>query len=264
MSKSSISQQLASHNLEITILGDFDSSDELEQLLLLYLGTVPSAPSPFDSIKIRDPVFSATAKTVNCTIEDEEERAIVLIAMKGPSRWTQPSKNMKLPNNERTKCKLYVNRCFFVLAKIISNKLFNIVREKQGLTYDINADATPFDYFDSGTFMVCVTPFVDKIEKTKEETLKVLEDVKQKKITQEELEEVTIPLAKTVATALNSNGYWLGLSFNLQSTYLPKDLDSITQIPEFYQALNLEDIFFVIDNYLQLEPQVTSIGITTK
>jgi predicted Zn-dependent peptidase len=84
----------------------------------------------------------------------------------------------------------------------VSNKLFSIVREKHGLTYDITAGIPTFfsqihileysiyDYYDAGLFTITVTPFADKIEQTKQETFQVLKEIKQKNISQQELDEV--------------------------------------------------------------------------
>jgi hypothetical protein len=64
------------------------------------------------------------------------------------------------------------------------------VREKLGLTYDISADLAMYDFYDCSLLYINVTPFADKIEQTKQATLEVLRDVKAKKITQEDLNEV--------------------------------------------------------------------------
>ncbi len=51
---------------------------------------------------------------------------------------------------------------------------------------------------------------------------------------------------------------------NLQLRESPKNLDCIHGIPQFYESITLEDILYIIDHCLELDPVCTSIGIAEK
>ena len=120
------------------------------------------------------------------------------------------------------------------------------------------AEYSIYDYYDAGFLTITVTPFADKIEQTKQETINVLKDVKAKNVTQQEFDEVLVPLVTSLNTSVkSSNGYWLGLIGHLQNEALPKDIACVTNIPEYYASLTLEDVFYVIDNYLNVEMSVS-------
>jgi hypothetical protein len=74
---------------------------------------------------------------------------------------------------------------------------------------------------------------------------------------------VLVPLVKSLETSVkSSNGYWLGLITHLQNEALPKDLDCVANIPKYYGSITLEDLFYVIENYLNLNLSV-SLALTS-
>lgn len=60
---------------------------------------------------------------------------------------------------------------------------------------------------------------------------------------------------------MSTNSYWLSLITQLQDTDVPKDLSCIKQIPQAYEAINMDDLKFVIDNYLHSANMIISTAI---
>jgi len=261
MAKEAVQRQLASNNLEVVILGDFQDTEEVENLFLRYFGSIPPTPSPFDSIKLKQFSITKTPKYISGTIEDEADRSVMIMATKAVARWNKLQAPTKNPLSSQP---LYCSRTTYILTKLISAKLFSIVREKLGLTYEISADFYQYDFYNTSLFFINVTPFTDKIEQTKEAVLEVLRDIKTKKFTQAELDEEIVPQTHAITEALNTNGYWVGLMSYLQHPEVPKDFDCIRKIAEFYSALTLEDISYAIDHFLDLDTLAISVASTTK
>src|SRR5687768_11550021 len=85
---------------------------------------------------------------------------------------------------------LYFHRIVLIMCDMISNRLFNVVREKLGLTYDISFSSTCPELYDGGMLLLSTSPFPDKIEEIVEESLKILKSFLDGNFTQEELDEV--------------------------------------------------------------------------
>jgi hypothetical protein len=73
-----------------------------------------------------------------------------------------------------------------------------------------------------------------------------------------------VPQLHSIKEALNTNGYWLGLMELLQNPNHLKNFDCIRNIPDFYAALTLEDVMYMIDNYLDVENLAISVAYTSK
>ena len=55
----------------------------------------------------------------------------------------------------------------------------------------------------------------------------------------------------------------IGLLTQLQNPVLPKDLRCSKNIPKFYESITLDDIFFVIDHFLNVDNFSISLVVTT-
>lgn len=106
-----------------------------------------------------------------------------------------------------------------------------------------------------------VVPFYDQIEKTIQETLLVLDQIKRKEFTEDDLIEVIVPWVRSINTSMSTNSYWLSLITQLQDPDVPKDLSCIKQIPQAYEAINMDDLKFVIDSYLHPTNMVISTAV---
>ncbi|KAJ1493257.1 hypothetical protein T484DRAFT_1769096, partial [Baffinella frigidus] len=147
------------HRLEVTVVGDYaETGQELEDLLLLYLGTVAS-PLPADhpslqhaaqvlhdrhhparrlpiaamlphSAPTRDPKqWTLSLKTV--TLPDEEPRAVINMCFRTIGYYGQEGQGKFLSAGGNVR----LSRAFFVLTKVLDNRMHDQLREKLGLGY---------------------------------------------------------------------------------------------------------------------------------
>lgn len=75
------------------------------------------------------------------------------------------------------------------------------------------------DLYDRGTVMISLTPFPQSIALTVEETIKVLQDFAEKKVTLEEFEEAKKPFVSHMHSNLFKNYYWLSQMEYMQVTF---------------------------------------------
>lgn len=68
-----------------------------EKLLLQYFGTLPAGTPPL-SPNFQHLSLSNTSKNISCTLEDEEDRAVMYIAGKTQNRWGFIGDEMVLVN----------------------------------------------------------------------------------------------------------------------------------------------------------------------
>eukprot|EP00027_Filamoeba_sp_ATCC50430_P015909 CAMPEP_0168572928 /NCGR_PEP_ID=MMETSP0413-20121227/18237_1 /TAXON_ID=136452 /ORGANISM="Filamoeba nolandi, Strain NC-AS-23-1" /LENGTH=679 /DNA_ID=CAMNT_0008606093 /DNA_START=22 /DNA_END=2059 /DNA_ORIENTATION=- len=246
--KKVILMQLQPHNMELCLVGDFDPA-VAEDMIQTYFGTLSNTDNNTDiPIETHIP-FKTTSDLLCAAIQDDNERAVMYLAFKCCNKWGVSGNNMVTVADP-----LRESRILGVLSKIISNRMYNIIREKKGLTYDISCDCVLYDWFDGGLFIVNLSPFVSKIDETKQAVLEVLQDFKAKHITQEEFDEAVFPMAKWLASSLNSsNLFWSSVLATLQNPATPKDLSCFKSMTQFYPNLKLTDLHDVIDKYFGLE-----------
>jgi predicted Zn-dependent peptidase len=152
-------------NLEVAISGDFEP-EALEAGLLRYLGVMghgdgqdSSAAPPWKGREeevFRLDFAAGSKSAVADHIEDDTERAYVLMGFPSVNRWgrLKPStpgatdidlvggKGLQLvpdtlAGGGRYCREMHVSRCMSVANDIISNRLFEEIREKRGLVYSI-------------------------------------------------------------------------------------------------------------------------------
>eukprot|EP01119_Soliformovum_irregulare_P010046 TRINITY_DN2436_c0_g4_i1.p1 TRINITY_DN2436_c0_g4~~TRINITY_DN2436_c0_g4_i1.p1 ORF type:complete len:1034 (-),score=180.46 TRINITY_DN2436_c0_g4_i1:108-3209(-) len=250
----------STRNIELTLVGDFEKNQVVETILA-YFGSLPAGDwrAP-DHHHLN---ISAKGETIHTLVEDDEERAFMHLGFVCPNRWGKIGDHdllAKHPNTSRSP--VYSSRILLIASMILNNKLFTTIREKMGLTYDISTDVAQYEFYDRGMFFVSLVPFPGEIERTKQEVVKMLHDFKHQKATQEELDEVLVPMVKGLKTSLTTNSYWLNLLAHVQNVNHPKDLSALTQIPQFYETVTLADISFILDHCFLPENLTTSIGVT--
>jgi len=165
---------------------------------------------------------------------------------------------------------LWKSRTMYLLTEMINNRLFSIVREKQGLLYTASIYAQLPDLYDRGTVIINLTPFTESIALTVEETIKVLLDFRDKKFTMEEFMEAKVPYVANLRSDLFQNSFWLT---HLECMQLPHcvsdsvkmDFSCCHSFPERYDEITLEDVHIVTDEYFrELDKICASVGVAGK
>jgi len=254
-----IQAQVVPSNLEVAISGDFDP-EELESQLTTYFGTIGGGagkPPPWagkDSFRFK---FAGKASVQDSvTVQDTVVRTYAMMGFPTVNRWgkleqagdlsldIEPKESWptELPSGDAYCQKMHVSRCLSVANDIISNKLFEQIREKRGLVYGIGFSWRPYRVFDGGYATVTFMPKPDQVERSIAEVKEVLCDLFQNGVTDEEFEGAKQPLVTKVREADKTNGFWIHLMEDVTGRATPKDLSCIQKVDEHYDAVTKEEV----------------------
>jgi predicted Zn-dependent peptidase len=283
--REAVMHQLVSGNLEVSIVGDYDSLEDLEEAVIRYLGTVTPKTTNASSLLLTDKPLAVCdppmeQRHLTWHLKDSDERACAYIAGPAPNRWgnftaaqqaeriaggatrgevhppmlvpagSSPNLVAKATQIRRAH-PLYASVTLGLLTEIINSRLFTTVRDSLGLTYDVSFELSLFDRLASGWFNVNVTSTPAKISEAMMASLRVLKGCKSLPITQRELQRAKRTLLIRHETDLKNNSYWLGLLTHLQSGAVPlKGVECLRDLVTMYEAATVEDIF---DAYSQFD-----------
>ena len=291
--KEGVMAQLHSGNLEISVVGDFDE-DELEQAVLMYLGTVEpkaDAQGPGDAL-IQSPTVCDPPLEVRHSVwhlKDSDERACAYIAGLAPCRWGEfgnqqaplqaldPStiqtpppplapgaspEEIKTARNLRRQHPLYASATLGLLSEMINSRLFTTVRDTLGLTYDVSFELSLFDRLPTGWFYVNVTSTPQKIKDAMMASMRVLRSGSIQPFTSRDLLRAKRTLITRHESDLKDNGYWLALLTHVQSPSVPlKSVECLRDLTAMYESITVEDIYEAYSHFdFSDEATFTCIG----
>jgi len=210
--------------------------------------------------------FAAGSKSaVADHIEDDTERAYVLMGFPSVNRWGQlkPSspgateidlvggKGLQLVPDSLAAggsyCKeMHVSRCMSVANDIISNRLFEEIREKRGLVYSIGYGWRPYRLLSGGYCTITFMPKFDQVSEGVEEVKKVLQTILDEGFTDEEFVGAKDPLVTKVRETERQNVFWVQLMEDLGNDISPKSVDCIRQVADHYETLTKEQVLEVV------------------
>ncbi|KAH7434480.1 hypothetical protein KP509_06G019300 [Ceratopteris richardii] len=282
--KDAVLEQLVTEDMEVSIVGDF-TEDEIEACILDFLGTVtPSKASPeaeFSErpISILSPA-SPELRHQTVLLKDTDERACAYIAGAAPNRWGLTADNLDLnisiqPSNQpkgeealsllldkfelatgsdgtifskQTRHPLYSCVALTLLSEIINARLFTLVRDTLGLTYDVSFEMSLFDRLKGGWYVISVTSTPAKVKKAVDASLKVLRGLRENPISQRDLDRARRTLMMRHESDSKDNTYWLGLLTHIQSSKVErKDISCIRDRFKLYEAATIEDVYNAYD-----------------
>ena len=219
-------------------------------MALRYLGSIPRLPHSISN----DPAalslrYAPEGGRRSVHITDDRARAFVSIGFFGPNKWGDQVPGVN---------PLHDARALTLLDAVINNRLYLELREKRGLLYSCGFEMDMPTHLASGFCLVGLAPLVDKIDETIECALEQLRSIKAKRISQAELDEAKKPLVEFKRTQLHENTSWLYL---LQLTQRqPYGFALMHEIPEYYEALTLEDLYDVVDRHIHLDRLWIGVG----
>ena len=291
--KEEVLKQLHAGNLEISIVGDFDEA-ELEQSILMYLGTVepkPSLPLAGDAIAqcptVCNPALDERHQVWH--LKDSDERACAYIAGVAPCRWGEfgrqqeplvPMDAASIPspppplapgateeevdrNRElRRQHPLYASATLGLLSEMINSRLFTTVRDTLGLTYDVSFELSLFDRLPTGWFYVNVTSTPQKIKDAMMASMRVLRSGSIQPFTSRDLLRAKRTLITRHESDLKDNGYWLALLTHIQSPAVPlKSVECLRDLTAMYESITVEDVYEAYNHFdFSDEATFTCIG----
>jgi len=133
-----------------------------------------------------------------------------------------------------------------VANDIISNRLFEEIREKRGLVYSIGYSWRPYRLLTGGYATVTFMPKFDQVEQSVDEVKKVLQSILDDGFTEEEFQGSKGPLVTKVRETEKQNVFWVQLMEDLGNGASRKSLDCIRQVADHYDALTKEQVLEVV------------------
>lgn len=222
--------------LEISIVGDFDR-DEVIQQLGKYFGTAVMRNGTGASIpRITFPAGKDLVVPVNTSIE----KSLVLIAWPTDDFW----------DITRT-------RRLNILADIFEDRVRKVIREKQGATYSPSvASSNSKVYKGYGFIFAQLTIMPGSEDVIVEEIKKISSDLLNNGVTEEELERVRKPTIASLEDRVKTNDYWLkSVLFN--SSRYPQQLEWPEGLIADYSAITVAELDALAKEYFQLKNVAT-------
>lgn len=260
--RDAVQAQLASGQLELSVVGDFDAA-ELDQLVLAYLGT--AQPPKAQQLPLPElPVVLAGAgagagmgmgpqqqRAERFFMSDSEKRAYAYLAGPAPNAWgwgmpsasqaadannrasgtrldgpgggaSAPAGSLLSDDARRRAHPLFACAALVLLQELVNSRLFTTVRDSLGLTYDVSFELTLFDRLEAGWFKLAVTSTPEKIDEALAASLRTLRGVGTHRVTPRELDRSRRTLLTRHESECKDNRYLLGLLTHLQSDLVPR------------------------------------------
>eukprot|EP01117_Protostelium_nocturnum_P009758 TRINITY_DN3488_c0_g1_i1.p1 TRINITY_DN3488_c0_g1~~TRINITY_DN3488_c0_g1_i1.p1 ORF type:complete len:1116 (-),score=325.34 TRINITY_DN3488_c0_g1_i1:187-3534(-) len=266
-SKAFILEHFVTENLEISLVGDFEEN-EIMGLIERFLGIIPPSKSFISGLDDLDQSISFTKQSQwqNAMLEDDEVRGYAFICFPSHNRWTSASEVALEQKKDLPLVKhpLYCYRVFAILGRLLTSRLFSDIREKMGLTYDIGAYFTLYEHLNGGLFVVSFMAFAEQFEISYNEIMSCIEESKLKGFNQAELDEVIKPTSNSIRTSMSTNSMWITLLSGLQRNSTPKNIECTENIAEFYEKISVEDVQFMLNNFVSLDTYCVSLSHTQK
>eukprot|EP00283_Hemiselmis_rufescens_P011147 CAMPEP_0173426994 /NCGR_PEP_ID=MMETSP1357-20121228/6294_1 /TAXON_ID=77926 /ORGANISM="Hemiselmis rufescens, Strain PCC563" /LENGTH=1199 /DNA_ID=CAMNT_0014390737 /DNA_START=105 /DNA_END=3704 /DNA_ORIENTATION=- len=260
--KELVMQQWSPANMEIAISGDFDAQ-ELESELSAYLGTLPSGKGKQVWEDKMDDYFSmelakGSVYDDSTTVHDDVCRSYTVMGFPSTNRWgILKSAGLSIDSNDYTMpetladgspydSKMHVNRCLSLASDMMSNILFEEIRTQKGLVYGIRFAFKPYKHAKSGVATISFMPKNETLDESVDAVKAVLKRIATEGFVESDFEGVKGPLITKARESALTNGLWIVLMEDLQSPHNPKDLHSITKVPEHYESIQLEHVNEVV------------------
>jgi len=290
--ESAIMSQLQPANIEISMAGDFNTTETLP-MILDYLGTIQSDANKEYAIEFKGTddatiPISDDKSHLDFELTDLDPRAVSYVAGSAPNKWgylpvtdgngkvsvTHVSKVLKSVDKNANQNDLsrrshpfFANASLLLINEILNRRLFSNVRERKQLTYDANFSLSGFEALRGGWYLVTVTASKEKAQAALEackDTIKAL-------LTSDKINSDNVAGAKRVVTnrhegELRSNKYWCELLGGSQSDAIPmKGPISLRDFQAVVESITVRDLQLILENTFGVNEKdlFTAIGQTT-
>ena len=255
--------QLHPDNIEVVIVGDVEI-DTMLSFCHTYLGTLTDRHPTERATPEFGLTFADAPVDLAVTVAEEEDRCSAGLAFPGPSFYGRIPDVLRplvphddgqlswpraweayigtpLPDGvaERMRGDMYSSRLFTLAARCLNNLLFQDIRERRGLLYDISFGVTYFDRHNAGICAVYLTPSNEKLDETLaavETMLATSADV----LNEAELADVVSPLQASIDTGFRSSQMWLTLTGGLAVG--KTSFAAIGDLPTSFSAFTLAEV----------------------
>lgn len=228
------------NDIEVSVVGDFDV-DSIEKLAAKYLGNLSFKEG--EHLKRKSKLIQFPINQIKeIAVETEIPKGLVVLAYPTEDLW----------NISRT-------RRFSILADIFSERLREKIREKLGSAYSTYAfNQASRTYEGYGIFQIIIHIDPQETEMIVREVKKMISDLIENGVTQEELERAIAPTLTSIKDMMRKNNYWLNTVLT-GSKKFPQQIDWSRTIMKDYASITKEDVLLLAKTYLDNERAATII-----
>ncbi len=231
---------LKNSDLELSIVGDFNPEQVIESAAR-YLGTLPAPPGNTLPVDTRAPKFPDT-QSLEIKVPTKIPKGIIDVAYPTEDFW----------NIKRT-------RRLVMLGEIFSERLRINIREKLGASYSFYAYNHSYRaYKGYGVFHAVVQVDPAQTDIVLKNINQIALDIRQKGITQDELQRAIDPVLTSLKDMRRTNGYWLNSVLTGSKKY-PVQLDWCRTIMDDYASITVKDLMDLAKIYLDNKKAATIV-----
>jgi len=232
--KTWLMEPLSSGYLEMTVVGDFDK-DEMIENVAATIGSLPerAAEKP-DFAEARKVAFPEGTESKTFEFESSIAKAMALVY------W--PTEDI---------FDIKTTRRIGMLGSIFDDRLRVKIREELGDAYSPTAHNVPSDTFtDYGYLFAAVTLDPEQADKVSAVIQEIADDLgKGTTITYDELDRAKKPQLTQIEEYRRTNGYWLGSVLEASQEY-PQRIDWARDFVSDYENMTLDEIQAIAKEYL--------------
>jgi len=230
-----IGRALASGAMELSVVGAF-APETIVPLAARYLGRLSTRPAPdMSSASLRSGPSFPLARKLEIPVVSQISKALLVMALPTDDIW----------EIQRT-------RRLNVLADIIGDRLRQRIREQLGAAYSTGAFNWPSRAFkDYGLLVIYIPLAPQTLDVVDAEVTAILEDIRQKGISADELQRALEPALKGIRDRFHQNDYWLDTVLSGASRH-PIQLEWSRTIMDDYAGIQMADIDQIAHRYLNI------------
>jgi len=263
-----LARHLATPNLELTIVGDFDPT-VVDELVLRYMGTLPppgdSSSCPRTSLGSETPAGAAVGVPIppricpapdrslalqRMSLADSEPRAVAYIWGACATRFgTGAPADARLPKPVPGSAlcghPLRVAVALELLTEVINSRLFSVLRDMLGLVYESCVRFADLELLPSNGLVVTISAAPGKVDAAHDAALGVLRDLHsgRQPPTSYDLNKARRAVLANYASHVKDNAWLLTRMQHVQARALPeKDLRCVTEYAHAVEAVTVDDL----------------------
>ncbi len=240
-----ISPELKGAYLELTVLGDFGSEDEVIAMAAATFGALPPrAGEKADYAEARKIEFPEGPAESTFDFESDLPKSVIGVYWKSTDMWDiEKSRRMNL------------------LASVMRDRMRVKIREELGDAYSPYARSSMSDvYTDYGYVMALVESDREKSGKIAEILRVISDDLKRDGVSEDELERAKKPILSMLEEYRRNNTYWMDSVMRSSQEY-PQRLEWARTIVEDYSKATAEELSALAREYLGAEKALSVLVV---
>jgi zinc protease len=235
---------LTTEPIEVVITGDVTVEEAIRQTAATFGALPRRRDAAFPPAAARTPFPAGRSTPVRLTHKGRADQAIAYIAWPTDDFPSDPQRA----------------RTLRVLEQVMRLRLLDEIREKQGVTY---SPSTGFDaawvYPDFGYISASIEAPPERLDAFFGDALKIVRELRERPVTQDELDRAVRPRVEAIQRSQASNEYWLGQLAAAQAD--PRRLAAIRESITGLQRVTPADVQKAAQQYL-VEPRAYRVVVT--